>query len=83
MWDTEQMLPGRGAYVHQEVECLSKMAQAGRWERAFRQTAGSVAPAELRQVVSHLLELVTKKGVPNETLTAGRRGATIRLRRGK
>ena len=56
VWDERHVLPGRGAYVHVEVECLSKMSQVGRWERAFRKVSGSLDAAALRQVVGRLME---------------------------
>ena len=35
-WDENHRLPGRGAYVHRRVECLSKMNQPAKWKRALR-----------------------------------------------
>ena len=55
VWDVEQSLPGRGGYVHVEVDCLAKMAQAGKWERALRMASGTLDVVELRRVATELM----------------------------
>ena len=34
--DKEKKLPGRGAYIHLSIECISRLREMHRWERAFR-----------------------------------------------
>ena len=35
-FDVKQICPGRGAYVHREMGCWTRMGEIGRWEHAFR-----------------------------------------------
>lgn len=41
--DMSGKLPGRGAYVHSSLACVSRMGDAGIWEHALRLTKGSLA----------------------------------------
>jgi predicted RNA-binding protein YlxR (DUF448 family) len=36
---------GRGAYVHPSLECVKKLVDVKRWERAFRLCSGTLTPA--------------------------------------
>ncbi len=54
--DERQSLPGRGGYVHPSVECVSKMAQPAKWDRALRAGPGGLDVAELRRVAQGLLQ---------------------------
>ncbi len=47
VWDEQQRAEGRGAYVHRTPECLSKMGQTARWERALRLSSGSISSIEV------------------------------------
>jgi len=64
VWDVEQALPGRGGYVHVTVDCLAKMAQAGRWERALRIAPGTLDVSQLRRVASELMAEATRGAAP-------------------
>lgn len=81
VWDKDQRLPGRGAYVHVSVECLSKMAQAGKWERALRVKPGALDVVALRSVVTTLM--AATPGVPGSSSgnsPIGRKGMKGMLR---
>lgn len=63
--DYEQRLPGRGGYVHLAIECLSKMGQPGRWERALRLKGASLEASQVSRVVMELMARVKPLvGVP-------------------
>ncbi len=53
--DLDQKLPGRGGYVHRSLDCASKMAQPGRWERALRAAQGSVRAEDIRRAAHDLM----------------------------
>jgi predicted RNA-binding protein YlxR (DUF448 family) len=55
VWDEAWRAPGRGAYVHLDLACLSKMSQVARWERALRLKAGSLAVDQVRELAEQLL----------------------------
>jgi len=80
VWDKEQRLPGRGAYVHVAVGCLSKMAQAGKWERALRIKPGTLDVVALRSVVTTLMAASGAPGAPAGSTPAGRKGMRGMLR---
>ncbi len=61
IWDHPQTVQSRGAYVHLTVECVSKMAQPGRWEHVLRQPRGTVKPEQLREVVKEILGEVNRE----------------------
>jgi predicted RNA-binding protein YlxR (DUF448 family) len=52
--------PGRGAYVHQKLECLSKFSQSARWERSLRLTSGTLKAAQVSDLARLMLESVEK-----------------------
>ena len=58
VFDEHQRLPGRGGYVHATVECLSRMGQAQRWERAFRLKGASLKASQVSRVVMDLMTRV-------------------------
>lgn len=45
---------GRGAYVHQKLECLSRMGESGLWERALNLQKGRLNAVALRELVVQL-----------------------------
>ncbi len=53
--DDDQSMPGRGAYVHLAIECLSKMGQAQRWERALRVKGTSLDASQVSGVAMTLM----------------------------
>ncbi len=85
VWDTEHALPGRGAYVHMKPECLSKMTQPARWERALRAPSEAVEVASLRKVAAELMESACRPGGPAGELSQApaRRGRMFMFRKGK
>jgi len=65
--DDLQSLPGRGGYVHPTVECVSRMGQAQRWERALRIQGVSLEASQVAQVVKELMARVGgSAGLPEE-----------------
>lgn len=40
VWDREERMPGRGAYLHRYMECYSKLVEPGRWEHALKLPSG-------------------------------------------
>ena len=49
IWDREQRLPGRGAYVHPAAKCVAGMLEKRRWERAFRADAAALGRETLAE----------------------------------
>lgn len=62
MWDELQRAPGRGAYVHLNADCLSKMGQTARWERALRLTAGTLRDAQFSELARLMLRKIVSQG---------------------
>lgn len=78
--DEHQRLPGRGGYVHATLECLSRMGQAQRWERAFRMKGASLEVSQVSRVVMDLMARVRGLVEPSEDGRAGKdRPRKIRL----
>lgn len=58
---------GRGAYVHANTACLTKGAQAPRWERALRLPAGALGKEQVAQLFADLMaSLVVPEAVSDE-----------------
>ena len=51
VWDRDQKLPGRGAYLHPREECLGKAHDASRWERGLRLAKGTLAGGALMEAL--------------------------------
>jgi predicted RNA-binding protein YlxR (DUF448 family) len=78
--DDQQRLPGRGGYVHASIECLSRMGQPQRWERALRLKGASLQASQVSRVVMELMTRVRGSVAPSEEGTAGKgRAKRIRL----
>ena len=78
--DEHQQLPGRGGYVHATVECLSRMGQPQRWERAFRLKGASLEASQVSRVVVELMTRVRGSVAPSEDRGSGKRDSRkIRL----
>jgi predicted RNA-binding protein YlxR (DUF448 family) len=60
VWDRDFGAPGRGAYVHRHLECLSKFSQVARWERSLRLTSGTLKAAQVSELARLMLESVEK-----------------------
>lgn len=50
IFDKDHRMPGRGAYVHRKAECMMRLAQQGRWERALRLRPGDLNEEALRDL---------------------------------
>ena len=50
VWDQEQGRPGRGAYLHPELQCLSRLANPRLWERALRVPKGVIGAEKLQEL---------------------------------
>ena len=68
--DDQQRLPGRGGYVHATIECLSRMGQAQRWERALRLKGASLEASQVSRVVMELMTRVRGSVAPSEDRSA-------------
>ena len=80
MVDEHQRLPGRGGYVHATLECLSRMGQVQRWERALRIKGASLEASQVSRVVMDLMTSVRGSVDPSEDGRAGKdRARKIRL----
>ncbi|MEY4668239.1 MAG: hypothetical protein RL518_938 [Pseudomonadota bacterium] len=80
VFDEHQRLPGRGGYVHATIECLSKMGQAQRWERALRLKGASLEASQVSRVVMELMTRVKGSVAQSDDRGAGRGSAKkIRL----
>lgn len=78
--DDQQRLPGRGGYVHGNVECLSRMGQPQRWERALRLKGASLEASQVSRVVMELMTRVRGSVAPSEDRGSGKgRSTKIRL----
>lgn len=64
--DSSQQLPGRGAYVHPRVNCISQMNQASRWERALRLPQGTLGKTQLGSLASKMLSDLQSGGADRE-----------------
>ena len=53
--DREDRLPGRGAYLHREYECLRAAGDVGRLAHAFRVEKCRIDAAGWREVLNSLL----------------------------
>jgi predicted RNA-binding protein YlxR (DUF448 family) len=60
VWDIAQRAPGRGAYVHLGVECLSKMGSSSRWEHVLKLSPGSLDAAQVSEVTRSMMQEVHK-----------------------
>jgi hypothetical protein len=67
-------LPGRGAYVHPSIDCVSKMGNSARWEKALGLQVGSLDREQLRKIVEGLLTRLGSKPLGGDA-TAKRPGA--------
>lgn len=56
LWDDAQASTGRGAYVHVNPECASRMAQPAKWEHVLRLSRGSLRTEQVSQVARTILE---------------------------
>lgn len=56
--DRENRLPGRGAYVHRKLECLSRLTDSGRIAYALRMERSQIKPTELAALRAQANELV-------------------------
>jgi len=78
--DDQQRLSGRGGYVHATIDCLSRMGQAQRWERALRLKGASLEVSQVSRVVMELMTRVRGSVAPSEDGSAGKgRARKIRL----
>lgn len=71
--DDQQRLPGRGGYVHASIDCLSRMAQSQRWERALRLQGASLEASQVSRVVMELMTRVRGSVAPSEDRGAVKR----------
>jgi len=53
--DDFQRLPGRGAYIHPFVACLSRMGDSKRWERALRVGNPGLERAQVSRLAMELM----------------------------
>ena len=58
-WDKAQKKPGRGAYLHQSLGCLSKANEMKLWSRAFRKDID----ADFKDSITVLLKELTDEVV--------------------
>ena len=80
MVDDGQRLPGRGAYVHPAIECLTKMGQAHRWERALRLKGVSLEASQVSRVAMELMARVNgSAGAPRGDSARTNRDRKLRL----
>jgi predicted RNA-binding protein YlxR (DUF448 family) len=78
--DDLQRLPGRGAYIHLAAECLSKMGQAQRWERALRVKGSSLEASQVSSVAMKLMGRVNgSAGMPSGVFAGKGSGRKVRL----
>ena len=58
VWDVAQKASGRGAYVHLNAQCISKVSNVSSWERAFRLKKGTLKQSVVNEVARSLLQEV-------------------------
>lgn len=88
--DEHQAMQTRGGYIHPTRECVSRMNQPGRWERALKLAPNSLKSDAVAQVVKRmLLELpddgargggneVDRRGAPNKIIGAATKGFKVK-----
>ncbi len=88
--DEHQAVQSRGGYIHPTRECVSRMNQPGRWERALKLAPNSLKSDAVAQVVKRmLLELpedggrgsgneVGQRGAPNKMIGAATKGFKVK-----
>ena len=81
LWDKDQNMPGRGAYVHMRLECVRRMVAPARWEKALR--AAPIGAEALRTLMRDLLVLKLKAVEPDagEGVVTAAKGSGKSLRR--
>jgi len=57
-YDSEQRLPGRGAYVHKSVACVTAVFTKGQLERAFRRGSLKINDSQKEEVTKELMSQV-------------------------
>lgn len=75
--DEEHHLPARGAYVHGDVACISRLRELHRWERAFRCEKESLDQKGLFALIEGLR--IKHGGVQEKFEVKTSRGNKIRL----
>jgi predicted RNA-binding protein YlxR (DUF448 family) len=58
--DEQHVMQGRGAYIHPELDCITKINQVGRWERALKVTSGSIRADVLAELAKRLISEVNR-----------------------
>ena len=71
--DESQRLPGRGGYVHPTPECLSRMGEVKRWERALRVEGSGLERAQVARLVMELMTRFTD--AVEDSAVAGKSGS--------
>ena len=62
--DLKQNMPGRGGYAHRSWECVSRLGQKDRWERALRMKGDALSQEAVR-----LLVVEASKVIPEPVVT--------------
>lgn len=54
VWDEERHVPGRGAYVHRSLVCVSRLANVGPWAHALQVGQEQIDKLSLRKLAEDL-----------------------------
>ena len=54
VWDREQVCQARGAYLHCEAGCVSRLADTGVWQRSFGKNGGGATRESLSRVMGEI-----------------------------
>ncbi len=88
--DESQAMQGRGGYIHPARDCIARMNQPGRWERALRLAPNSLRSDAVAQIVKRMLlelpadgtrgggERVDERGAPNSMVGAATKGFKVK-----
>ncbi len=60
--DESQRLPGRGGYIHPTTDCLSRMGQVSRWERALRVEGRGLEQTQVARLAMELMSRFNSGG---------------------
>ncbi len=66
VFDQEQRLPGRGAYLHTRVQCWTRCGEPKKWQHALfpqsqHRSGGGVAPRVTKENIERLVESIREQ----------------------
>ncbi len=78
VWDRHQQSPGRGGYVHPNLQCWARMSEPKRWRYGFRVTVESAEVQSVLVEVRNELVAATSSEEKNGGIARKFRPASMR-----